>query len=185
MVSFFARRAIDAFERRWAYDATYMRDVLKGAGVDAFMPLNALGKLSRYRRGVPAAVYYAAKITASLEADCGPCAQLIVSMAEAEGVDSAILRALAASDRGALGPAERLGYDLAAATVARRDATKVREEIVRRWGMRGLVSLAYGLVTAEAFPTFKYAIGHGHMCERLRVDGSFVSREPLQRKMET
>ena len=170
MLSYFAKRAIGAFERRWNYDASYMRDILKGAGVGAILPLNALGKISQYRRNVPAAVYYAAKVTASLAADCGACAQLTVAMAEAEGIEPATLRALAMGDRGALAPDERLGYDLAIATTARQDAGDTRGEIVRRWGTRGLVSLAYAIVAAGAFPAFKYAMGYGHACDAMGIE---------------
>ncbi|MGB8267318.1 MAG: hypothetical protein WCE44_13385 [Candidatus Velthaea sp.] len=176
MVSFFVKRAIDAFERRWGYDGSYMREILVEAGLGAILPLDALGKVSRYRRGVPASVYYAAKVTASLAADCGPCAQLVVSMAEADGVDPALLRTLVASDRDALGPDERLGYDLARATLAHENADEIRSAILARWGRRGVVSLAYALVAAQAFPTFKYAAGYARACTRVRVNGAEFPR---------
>ena len=179
MFSYFARRAIEAFGRRWNYDVSYMREILADAGVGALLPLNALTKVGTYRRGVPARVYHAAKITASIAADCGPCAQLAVSMAEADGVEPATLRALALGNRQALSPEECLGYDLALATVTRQDAGDARDEIVRRYGRRGLVSLAYAIVAAGAYPAFKYAMGYGHACRRLRVRGDIVSREQL------
>ncbi len=169
MLTRFAKRLIGAFERRWSYDGSYMREVVDRAGVEAILPLQALAKVSRYRRGVPASVYYAAKITAVLAADCGSCAQLMVTMARTEGVPADALRALVAGNRDALGPDERLGYDLARATLAREVAADLRAAILARWGYRGLVSLAYGLVAAQAFPTFKYALGHAHACARLSI----------------
>ncbi|MDQ2858624.1 MAG: hypothetical protein M3R53_08255 [Candidatus Eremiobacteraeota bacterium] len=65
MVEHFARRAIGAFERRWRYDGSYMREILNEAGLGAIAPLAALGKVSKYRRDVPVSVYYSAKVTAS------------------------------------------------------------------------------------------------------------------------
>jgi hypothetical protein len=167
-----ARRLIGAFERRWDYDGSYMREILDGAGWAALLPLDGLAKVSRYRRGVPAAVYYAAKLSAALAADCGPCLQLTVSQAEAEGVEAGLVRALIAGDRDALGAAERLGFDLARATLERAGAESVRAEILARYGHAGLVSLAYGIVAAQAFPAFKYALGHGAACTLVRLGGS-------------
>ncbi len=161
MLTFLAKRAIDAFERRWNYDHTYAREILQRAGFRAIQPLDALGRVSKYRRAVPAPMYYAAKITATIAADCGSCAQLAVTMARHEGVAPRVLRALAEGDREALGSDERLGYDLARATLAREPADDVRRAIVERYGYGALVSLAYALVAAQAFPTLKYALGYG------------------------
>ncbi len=169
MIRAFAKRAIEAFERRWSYDGSYMREVLDEAGLGAILPMRALQQVAAYRRDVPAGVYYAAKLTASLAADCGPCAQLTIAMAQAEGVSAALLRALVAGDRDALGEDERLGYDLARATLTHASGEDARAAILARWGRRGLVSLAYALVAAQAFPTLKYALGHGASCARLHV----------------
>jgi len=169
MLTRFAKWMIGAFERRWSYDGSYMHEIVDGAGIGAILPLQGLAKVSRYRRGLPASVYYAAKITAAIAADCGSCAQLTVAMAQADGVPKGVLRALAAGDRDALGADERLGYDLARATLAREPAADVRAAILARFGERGLVSLAYGLVAAQAFPTLKYALGHAHACARLSI----------------
>jgi hypothetical protein len=181
VLKYLARRAVAAFERRWNYDASYVREVLDEGGVAAILPLDALTKVGKYRRDIPASVYYAAKVTASVAADCGACAQLTLSMAEAEGVGVETLRALVAGDRTALGEDERLGYDLARATLAHEPADDVREAVLRRWSRRGLVSLAYALVAAQAYPTFKYALGHGHACTRLRAGGiDLLGREKVQ-----
>jgi hypothetical protein len=174
MLSWFMRKQIDAFGRRWSYDTSYMRAVLEQAGPGAVMPLNGLGKVGAYRRDVPAGVYYAAKVTASVAADCGPCAQLVVQMAEDAGVSAGVLRALVAGEFDALPPDERLGAELARATLAREPGTETRDAIVARWGYRGLVSIAYGIVAAQAYPTLKYALGAATSCVRLRVAGAEV-----------
>jgi hypothetical protein len=153
-----------------------LREILAKAGIGALLPLNALEKVSAYRRDVPADVYYAAKITAAIGADCGPCAQLVVTMAEAAGVDLPILRAVVSGERDSLPYDAALGVDLARATLLREPGVDVREAIVQRWGQRALVSLAYGIVAAQAYPAFKYAIGHGHECSHLRVGGVDVAR---------
>jgi hypothetical protein len=45
----------------------------------------------------------------------------------------------------------------------------MRDEIVRRWGERGLVSLAFAIAGARIYPTVKYALGHGQACSRVRI----------------
>jgi hypothetical protein len=63
-----------------------------------------------------------------------------------------------------------LGIELALSTIA-RDGTgeEARAEILHRWGRAGLVSLAYAIVGAQSFPTFKYAIGRGNTCVRVTI----------------
>ncbi|HET6275973.1 MAG TPA: hypothetical protein VFE16_08615 [Candidatus Cybelea sp.] len=59
----------------------------------------------------------------------------------------------------------------------------------KRWGYdtgfcgaggAGLVSLAYAIVGAQAYPAFKYAIGHGHACVRLSVGGETIAMQSPQ-----
>ncbi len=54
-------------------------------------------------------------------------------------------------------------------------ADDLREEVLRRWGPRGLASLALGLVGARLYPTLKYALGHGKACQRIEVLGEPVT----------
>ena len=44
-------------------------------------------------------------------------------------------------------------------------------DVVRRFGRRGLVSLAYAMLAGRMYPTLKYALGHGHACRRLNIGG--------------
>jgi len=182
LLSWIARRQLDAFERTWSYDVTYLRDLLRDGGLQAILPLNALGKIGNYRRGVPAATYFAAKITASIDADCGACAQITVRQAERAGVDPRTITALARGDLAALPAEARLGAELARATIARDvgAANAVREEIVGRWGHRALAPLAYAIVAARAYPILKYALGYGHACERLSVGGREVQAREFE-----
>ena len=171
MLKWLLKRRLKAFEKRWGYDTGYMRTVVDEAGVGAVMPMNGLQGL-KYRRDIPVDVYYGATLTAGKAADCGPCLQLGVKMAEDAGVSPQTIRAILAEDRAALSPQVLLGIDLAKATIARDfSSEQAREEIVRRWGMRALMSIAYGIVSAQAYPTIKYAIGYGKACSRVKVGG--------------
>ena len=51
-------------------------------------------------------------------------------------------------------------------------ADALRDEVVRRWGQKGLVALALALTTARMYPTVKYALGYGKTCSRVTVAGT-------------
>jgi hypothetical protein len=174
MVKWFVKKQLEKFGRRWGYDVSYMREIVDEAGVAAVMPMQALGKLGAYRKA-PLDAYYGAALTAGKAADCGPCLQLGVSMAEASGVKPQTIRAILERDDAKLSKEAVLGVKLASATIARDGSgEEARAEILKRWGRAGLVSLAYAIVAAQSYPTFKYAIGHGHACVRLRIAGETI-----------
>jgi hypothetical protein len=173
MIRWFLNRQMNAFERQFDYDMSYARDIL-AAGLGAFWSFSRIFGMAQYRKDVPRDAWYAAKIAAALSADCGPCTQLVVNMAEREGVSAANLRAALAADEPAMTPEVALGFRFAQAVVARRleKADNLRAEILRRWGRRALVSLALTIASSTVFPNVKYALGHGHACTQIRVAGA-------------
>lgn len=175
MLKWFVKRQLARFGERWGYDTGYMQEIVDEAGVDAVMPMQGLQKLGGYRKA-PLDAYYGAALTAGKAADCGPCLQLGVKMAEAEGMKPATIRAILERDYVNCSKETLLGVELALGTIA-RDGTgeEARAEILRRWGRAGLVSLAYAIVAAQSYPAFKYAIGHGHACVRVKVGGETVA----------
>jgi hypothetical protein len=94
-------------------------------------------------------------------------------MAAAQGVPASELQAIVSGDEAAMGPDARLAWRFARASLARDLETSetLRDEVVRRWGERGLVAIALRLTTARMYPTLKYALGHGQACSRVRVGG--------------
>jgi hypothetical protein len=169
---------LEALGKDLGYDTSYLGAVLD-ADLRAFMTFAKLRGISEYRREVPVDVLFAAKLSGAMHEDCGPCSQLMITMAERAGVAAETLRAVAASDDAALSPEVRLGVEFARAVLAhdpRADA--LRDQVVARWGKRGLVSLAFGLVAARIYPTLKYAMGYGRTCSRLEVSGKPVAVHP-------
>lgn len=177
----FVRKQLDAFERRWNYDTGYMREILDQAGIGALAPMQGVQKMGAYRKDVPRDAYFAASLEAVRAGDCGPCMQLGIRMAQAQGVPPHVLRAIVAGDRESMSADVRLAFDLARATVTRDPAcVELSEAVKRRWGMRGAVSLAYGIVAAQSYPTFKYALGHGRACLQVTVAGEPMRPHELQ-----
>ena len=162
---------LKAFEKAWGYDATYMHEMLDTdlAGFLRFSIVSALA----HPKGAPPAALAAAGITATMAEDCGPCTQIGVDMAAKGGVPAAVLRAVLAGDEAAMGPDAALGYRFAKAVLARdlEASDALRDEVVRRWGRRGVTALGFALSGTRLFPTMKYAMGHGRACSRIVVEG--------------
>jgi hypothetical protein len=170
MIRWFLNRRLTAFEKQFDYDISYMRELL-AIDVGAFWRFSRILGVSSYRKDVPLETSFAASIAAALSEDCGPCTQLVVTMAERQGVSPATLRAILADDRNAMTPEAALGLRFAQAVLSRSlaEADTLRTEIVKRWGRRALVSLAFVISAARVCPTVKYALGYGRACTQVRV----------------
>ena len=171
MLRRFLKWRLGAFERRWNYDAGYMRELID-ADPRAFMAFGKLQAITDYRKDVPMAVFVAAGLIAAMTEDCGPCTQLGIDMAEEEGIDPAVLRAIVARDYVAMPYQVALAARFAEATLQHApEADDLRKEVVNQFGKRGLISLAFAILAARMYPTLKYALGHGHACRRLAIGG--------------
>jgi hypothetical protein len=175
MVRWLLRRTIESFERKWNYDASYLKEIADLSPVAA-MKFTLATSLGSYRRDVSLAALCAAGITAVRSEDCGPCTQLAITMAEQQGVGPEILRALVKDDEAAMPEEVALAWRFTRATLAHDAAADgYRDEIVRRWGPRAVVTLAFAITTARMYPTVKYAMGHGKICSRVIVNGAPVA----------
>ena len=175
MIKWILQRAIDRFERQWKYDGSYMHEITDASPRAAWLFSRATA-LGQFRRDIPLAPWYAAGITAIRHEDCGPCTQLGVAMAERAGISPTVLRAVLADNPDAMPPDVALVWKFTRATLAHDPvADEYREAIVRQWGRRALVSLAFAITAARIYPTVKYALGHGKACMRIVVDGTPVA----------
>lgn len=169
MIKWALRKMTDRFEREWKYDASYMRDMIDASPRAAWL-FSRAAALGQFRRDVPLDAWCAAGITAVRHEDCGPCTQLGVKMAERAGVRPEVLRAVLADNPEAMPPDVALAWKFTRATLAHDAAAdEYREEIVKRWGRRALVSLAFAITASRIYPTVKYALGHGKACTRVFV----------------
>jgi hypothetical protein len=175
MVKWLMHKGIAAFERQWDYDASYLHEILDVSPRAAWM-FSRAAAIGKYRTDAPLAALAAAGITAVRHEDCGPCTQLGVSMFEKAGVDPNTLRAILTEDPAAMPDDAALAWRFARATIDRDpSADRYREEILKRWGPKAVISLAFAIVAARTYPTVKYAMGHGKACTRIVVGGSPVT----------
>jgi hypothetical protein len=164
-------RWLDGFERQWGYDASYMRDVVRAS--PASLVKFAFGTRAADRKHAPAEALFAAQLAGVVTEDCGPCTQLGVDMALANGIDVTVVRAVLAGDEAAMGETAALSFRFARASLARdmETADPLRDEIVQRWGEKALVAISLSLVASRMYPTLKYALGYGKACSRVTVSG--------------
>jgi hypothetical protein len=175
MLKWLIRTRLAAFEKKFEYDTSYVRHILD-ADTSAFFALAKMQKMSNYRRVVPKEPYYAAKLVGTLAEDCGPCTQLNVTMALHDGTDPKALAAVLANDEQAMSDEVRLAVNFARAAISHDIvADELRDDVVKRWGQRGLISLAFAVTVARMYPTLKYALGHGKTCQRVNVAGTTVA----------
>jgi alkylhydroperoxidase family enzyme len=180
MFKWFAGKWLDKFERSWDYDVSYMRDVLDAGGYAALKPIIALQKVQAYRGDCPRDALFAAALVAGRAGDCGPCLQLGVKMAERAGMATEQIAAVLTQDRDAMSEDVRIAYDFARAVIA-RDGWDIpaREAVVRRFGKRAMIAMSYGIAVAGFYPTFKYALGAAHACQRIKVGSTEVAPLPV------
>jgi hypothetical protein len=180
MIKWLLRRWIGKFERAWNYDASYLRDILD-ADPRALMAFGKVSGIGAYRKDVPPAVHSAAGIVAVMAEDCGPCTQLAIDMAQRAGVDPTVLRSVVARDFAGMPDDVALAVRFTEATLRHApEADDLRAELLRRFGKRGLISLAFAMTAARLYPTLKYAMGHGRACMRLTIGGE---SRPVQREL--
>ena len=171
MLKAFLSRQLGKMERQFDYDASYMRQMLHVSPA-TFLKFSFITQVVD-RKAAPGEILAAAGIAGTLAEDCGPCTQISVDMAAAGGVKAEVLRAILAGDEAAMGETAALGWRFARASLARdmEAADPLRDEIVRRWGDKGLMAVSLAITTARMYPTLKYALGYGKACSRVTVQG--------------
>ena len=180
MLKWLIHRQLRAFEREHGYDASYLHEVLD-TDLQAFLKFSRATAVGRYLKDVPAEVYAAAGLSSSIAADCGPCTQLGVGFALRAGVPPATIAAIVKQDTAAMSADVALGARFARAVLARDPAADTcRQEILRRWGPRALLALAFAVMSAQMYPALKYALGHGKACTRVLVAGQAIAPHKLE-----
>ena len=167
--------AVGRMERRYGYDASYLRDLAK-ADPAAFRKFILATFFANHAGGIPAPARYAAKIVATRAEDCGPCTQLAVDMALEDGVPAEVVSAILSDDEPAMGMEAAIGWRFAKGLTEHRtdllDAASAEAE--RLWGTRGRTGLAVAVTGSRLYPTLKAGLGHAKACQRIAVAGRTI-----------
>src|SRR5262249_48919337 len=145
----------------------YARHILR-VSLRAFFKFLKILPLAEYRRSLPPELFYAARIVAARQDDCGDCVQTAVNQARNAGIGPRLLQAVLA------GRMEELPDEVAdacrfASAVLTANGTEdtLRERIRQRHGEEALVELALAIAVGRIFPTVKRALGHANTCARV------------------
>lgn len=160
--------ALGRFEKRYDYDATYLRDVIaadSGNGLLLMLATQYLGK----DFGLAPEVFFAAKVRSTMRADCGPCLRLALRMAEESGADRHVMAA--ALGQGMATPDAALAILFADAVLDNApELTELSHTVVQRFGRKGRAGLATAVVSGQFYPLIKRGLGHAGLCEPVRRD---------------
>ncbi|HEY4183305.1 MAG TPA: hypothetical protein VGM90_41060 [Kofleriaceae bacterium] len=169
-------RQLRKFEKDTGYDAAYMHDVLD-TDLGAFMKFARATMIGKYRKDLPTEVYAAVMFTGVVAADCGPCAQLGVTLALREGLPASTLTRILRGNLDDMEEPARIGVKFARAVIARDGAVadEMRAIIEARYGHRAVIAAGLALCAANLYPTFKWAIGYGHACSRIQVNDVLIT----------
>ncbi len=159
---------LNAFSKQYHYDLSYARDVLS-AGLRPFSAFSGIWRLAAFRhKGLPVAPWLAAKWVATSAEGCNPCQQLLIRMAQEAQIPPQQISAIQAGQLDAMDPDTALAYRWACAIIhpdQSSDADQLRQQVVRRWGHEGLVSMTLAMAGARSFPMVKRALGYAAACD--------------------
>jgi hypothetical protein len=165
---------IAKLERGYRYDATYLHEIAE-ASPSAFLKFGMFQTMSLHRQSVPKEAWFAARIAAAYSEDCGPCTQLVVDMALEAKVSPLAIAALLRGELDEAGEDASLGFRYGTAVAKNEpEAVTLAEEAERRYGKRGLVSLAFAVAASRVYPTLKRGLGHGAACTRITVSNDTI-----------
>ena len=174
MRKYIARKMLDQFERHYNYDVSYMRSMLEISPA-AFFKFAKLTDISRHSESAPVNALYATKITGAVAEDCGPCVQLVVTMAREAGMEDDQIAAVLERDMQAMSEDTALGFSFADAIVHRTPLEdEIRSSVRAHWGDKGVIDLALALQIGRMFPMVKTALGFAKTCSSVRIDGEPV-----------
>lgn len=164
MLAALLKRQLAQFENRYGYDTAYMREL---ADLDAggALKLGLANGFTRHRFGLPADIYFAAKLTGTKWADCGSCLRLVVDMAVEAGVARADITALLTGSAEAPAGMALAARHAAAIIANDLELADIAAECERRWGRQGVAGLAAATVSGLFYPLFKRGMGYGNACE--------------------
>lgn len=174
MIRSLLNRMLGAFERRWNYDATYLKRIA-AAFPSAAIRLQLAQHPKPPANLMPLEIYHTARLAAVLHEDCGPCTQLMLDMALDDGVPEHVLKALIEGRPQDAGPEIAMVWDYVAGVSRGENAGDLAGRIAERWTERGLVVLLLAASEARTYPFLKRGLGLARECTRLKVGNAQVA----------
>ena len=162
MIRWFFRRKLDAEEKKLGESMDYLRHILEVSPL-AFLRFASIMPFANSRRVLPKNAWYTAQLV-------GPCLQITVNLAQADGIDDDLVRAVLGGDRDELAPEIADVFDFAQ-SIANKDidVDALRDTLRTRYGDRGLIELSYAIAAARIPPTVKHVLGYAKSCKDVTI----------------
>jgi len=175
MIGFFATRLISMMEKHLDSDMSYLR-ALHAASPRGFGRFLKATALARHREAIPIAASHTARLTALAFEDCGPCTQIAVDQARADGMAVMQIRAVLDANLAELTEDAALAYRFARSILSRSTALdEARQAVRERWGDKGVVDLTLAVQGSRLYPMIKLGLGFAQSCQTLRLGGEPVT----------
>lgn len=170
MIRYLFNKALMAMYRRYEYDVSYLQEILR-TDVRAFLKYLGFQVMASHSGTLPAEPLFAARLRAIIWDDCGPCTQLVATMALESKVSPERVRAIVTKDLDNLPGSTALVTRFTDLVLAHNpEADVLREHIRALWGTRGLIAIAYAISSSRVHPALKYTLGYGHACSQAQVN---------------
>lgn len=171
MLNSILKAQINRFGRRYSSDMTYLEELVS-EDLQAGLKLAFAIPFIEHRFGLPAQVYFAARLVTAHEGGCAGCVELILKIAEEAGVELATILPLIGGGE----PGEVAGEDLelTAAFVRAVLADSAEQldfghRVLLRFGQRGRIGLAAAIASEQVYTLIKRGSGHATHCSRVPV----------------
>lgn len=173
MIRWLLNKMINGFEKRYDYDAQYMREINQ-VSPSAIIRLLSFSGITNYR-GNELSVWGGAALASTLHGDCGPCAQLMVDRLLELELNPADIQACVQGDYLSAG-ATGLGYQFALAVLNNSDdIDQLAAQIKTSYGPESHIAAAFAASTYSTYPLLKRALGHAKTCQLISLgDGVTV-----------
>jgi hypothetical protein len=169
MLRWFIRRKLDTEEKRLGASMDYLRHIVDVSPV-AFLRFASIMPFSNSRSVLPKDAWFVAQLLTLQHEDCGACLQISVNLAQNDGVEASLIRAVLAHNKSALSEEMVDVYDFTRFVIdATADDGVLRETLRKRYGERGLIELAYAIASSQIPPTVKRAMGYATSCSKVDV----------------
>ena len=164
MLRKFIQSRLEKEERRLDASLDYVRHILR-VSIPAFFKFAKLMPMASYRKALPVDAYHVARIVATMHEDCGPCVQIQINLAKADGVSLDTIRATLRGEADMLSKELADVYHFTEAVCQHTGKDdQWRDALRRRYGEEGLIDLAFGITTSRAFPMMKRVLGYAKSC---------------------
>lgn len=170
MIRYLLNKMLLSLKQRYNYDVQYQQDILT-TDLGAYLKFMGFQTMSSHAGNLPPGALYAARLRTIVKEDCGPCTQLAVNMALEAGLETDLISAILHQDMNNLPEEIRLVMHFTDFVLAHNpEADDLREQILARWGQRGLISIGFAISSYRVYPALKYSLGYGKACSKVMVN---------------